>query len=334
MSPDPSVGRPPDTAAAGSWVSRARYDDIDLQAAHFRGYGQHYEQLSRGPFEGRFSSFLFDADLAIHYERANRVLAQSASTPPGRFGACILADAAPHCVLNAALLGPDDVVVCPAGRSLEGTTPEGMRIFCLDLGTHLLPEPGMQMLGTGVLRDAQGVRQLRELLQVGVTRFMSLSSPADLPVAARDFRSSLADLLWQLAERPAECQPGTRQRRTARSLVVFRRARERIHHGLDEGVSINAVCSDIGISRRSLESVFRCVVGLGPAQYVRLVQLNRIRRDLLSPVAARESIGIVAARHGVWHWSRFSQAYRAHFGELPSQTRRRTLSDGTGSDPD
>ena len=92
---------------------------------------------------------------------------------------------------------------------------------------------------------------------------------------------------------------------------------------LADGISVVSLCKDLGLSRRSLESVFRSVIGMGPGSYVRTLQLNHIRRDLLSEAFAPLSIGMIAARRGVWHWSRFSHHYRLLFGELPSQTRLR-----------
>jgi AraC family transcriptional regulator, ethanolamine operon transcriptional activator len=73
-----------------------------------------------------------------------------------------------------------------------------------------------------------------------------------------------------------------------------------------------------------LELVFRSVLGTGPGHYVRTLQLNEVRRDLLSNPDSDESIGAIAARHGIWHWSRFSRDYKFMFGELPSRTRQRT----------
>jgi AraC family ethanolamine operon transcriptional activator len=43
----------------------------------------------------------------------------------------------------------------------------------------------------------------------------------------------------------------------------------------------------------------------------------------MSEGSDKVSIGVIAARHGIWHWSRFSLYYRVLFGELPSQTRVR-----------
>ncbi len=311
-------------------MSRTRYDDIDAQAAHFKGYGQQYQQLSRGPFEGRFSTFEFGADLSVHFERANRELAQAAFTPAGRFGACLLDAASPFCALNAATVTPDDIVVCAGARSLEGKTAVGMSMFCLDLSARLLPDDGAQMHRACVLRDPALAAQMRELLKTGLGGFAALGSPSGFAASARGFAASLADLLWQATVRPQPDELHAERAATARKLRIYRRARDYLHHALADGISITEVCREVGVSRRSLEGTFRSVVGVSPAHYVRALQLNRIRRDLLSRESAELSIGVIAARHGIWHWSRLAVYYRALFGELPSDTRRRALrSQGT-----
>lgn len=305
-----------------SWVRGSHFGDIDAQAAEYQGYDQRYQQLSRGPFVGRCRSFRFGDDLAINFETANRTLSQSASTPLGRYGACILADGSPSCVLNAASVSPDNIVLCSEGNSLEGQTPEGFKIFCLDIARDLLPEGGCDMATVGMSGDPERAWQLRKLVRDGIDTFTALSGPRDYPAAAQGFKSALVDLLWRAAAQPGDVRT-RRQYRNARALGVFRRARDLIHHSLCDGISIAHLCREAGVSRRSLEGVFRCVIGVSPASYIRLLQLNFIRRELLSGVSADESIGAIAARYGVWHWSRFSHYYRLQFGELPSATRLR-----------
>jgi AraC family ethanolamine operon transcriptional activator len=306
-----------------NWIFRSQFNDIDAQAAQFKGYGQQYQQLGRGPFEGRFCSFDFGRDVSIHLERANRTLAQSASTPAGRYGACLLAEASPPCTLNGVTFGQDQVVMCPERKSLEGITSEGMNIFCLDISRDLLPDDGCQMQWVGVQHESARSTQLRELLVSGLATFSTLE-PAAYPAAAQGFKSTLIDGLWQIcAHADAASVAGATRYTAARALRVFRRARDYIHHGLADGISIVAMCRETGVSRRSLESVFRSVIGMGPGTYIRVLQLNHIRRDLMSSANAELSIGIIAARHGIWHWSRFSRYYRLLFGELPSETRNR-----------
>jgi AraC family ethanolamine operon transcriptional activator len=146
------------------------------------------------------------------------------------------------------------------------------------------------------------------------------------PAAVKEFKSALGDLLWQIGIQQAERDVKRANGHTSdRTMQIFRRARDYIQDGLADGISIVALCEAIGVSRRALELVFRAVLGTGPGHYVRTLQLNEVRRDLLSNPDSDESIGSIAAQHGIWHWSRFSRDYRAMFGELPSQTRLRTV---------
>jgi AraC family transcriptional regulator, ethanolamine operon transcriptional activator len=306
-----------------AWISDVRFYDIDAQAAQYHGYDQEYHQLSRGPFEGRCRSFTFGDELVINFEMANREIAASASTPRGRYGACFLADTSPPCALNATEFSHRHIVLTPERASVEGRMSEGLRIYCMDVSDSLLPDGGHNMRATGVLEQPTGTGRLRELVQAGIATFSALQTPSDYPAAVCGFKSSVADLLWQMAALPRESAVESRRYSSARALRVFRRAREYIDHHLADGISIVTLCRDTGVSRRSLESVFRSVVGVGPGSYVRALQLNRVRRDLLSELHGDVSIGVIAARHGIWHWSRLSSYYRRMFGELPSETRSR-----------
>lgn len=321
------IEEPAAAAGAGSWVSAGQFSDVDAQAAQYHGYGQQYQQLSRGPFEGEFRSFRFGDELTICFETANRAIAASAATPSGRFGVCFLANSSPPCALNATAFSQDHVILTPANGSVEGKMSAGIGIYCMDIARALLPEHGQDIRLAGVLSDPTHVRNLRELVQSGLSSFMALGSPPSYPAAVRGFKSSLADLLWQMADRRESSESaGTRGHGNSRTLIVFRRAREFIHHHLSDGISIGDLCKHVAVSRRSLEGVFHSVIGMGPASFIRILQLNRIRRDLLCESGENVSIGVIAARHGIWHWSRFSRYYRLMFGELPSQTRQRHAS--------
>jgi AraC family ethanolamine operon transcriptional activator len=306
------------------WISGGHFTDVDAQAAHLHGYGQQYQQLSGGPFEGRFRSFHFENDLGIHFEVANRALAQAASTPPGRLSVCLLSAPSEPCTLNAVPIGLSNVVLCPEHLVMEGRTSEGVNLCCMDVSRQLLPDEGRDLQSVRVLADPARSHQLRDVVSSGLAAMSRLDAISNYPAAVTGFKSSLGDLLWQIGLQNRPQSAGRANRHTsARTMQVFRRAREYIHNGLADGISIVALCGAIGVSRRALESVFRSVVGTGPGNYVRALQLNQVRRDLSSSSCAGLSIGCIAARRGIWHWSRFSREYRLMFGELPSQTRLR-----------
>ena len=78
-----------------------------------------------------------------------------------------------------------------------------------------------------------------------------------------------------------------------------------------------------GVSTRSLARGFQRVRGHSPMEAVRRERLQRVHRDLLT-AAAGDRVTDAAMRWGFFHLGRFSSAYAARFGELPSETRRRS----------
>ena len=309
------------------WIRAEQFCDIDSQAAQYRGYGQEYQQLSRGAFEGRVISFDFGGDLVVHLESANQDIAVAASTPSSRFGLCILTETSPHCTFNGATLTPDHLMVSPRGNGFVGKTAAGFNIFCMDLSRDLLPEETDDWSGAGIIYDPNGAQTLREVVESGLAPFVQPQSAEQYSVSSKGFKSSVADALWQIITRTAP-DAGQRAPQCAqpRTLRLLRVAQEYIDRYLTSGISVVELCKQTGTSRRALERIFLSVLGMGPAAYIRNLQLNRVRRDLLSSDQAGVSIGDIAARYGVWHWSRFSQNYQLLFGELPSQTRARHFS--------
>jgi AraC family transcriptional regulator, ethanolamine operon transcriptional activator len=310
-----------DLATRPPWVCVERFCDIDSQAAQYRGYGQEYQQLSPGAFDGRVTSFDFGGDFALQFETANQELAQAAAAPADRWGVCILAETSPPCTFNGATLARNHLAVCPGGKVLVGKTPAGVSIFCMDLSRELLVEETPGWGSARIIYDAPGVQSVREALESGLASLVRLQS-IEHSAAAKAFKFSVADALRRVISRTAaEAAQGPPQWAKRRALRLFRVAQEYIDHCLTDGISVAEVCNHTGASRRSLECIFRSILGMGPGAYIQNLQLNRVRRDLLSGGKDGISIGDIAAQYGVWHWSRFSQNYKLLFGELPSQTR-------------
>jgi AraC family ethanolamine operon transcriptional activator len=313
-----------DLTTLPSWVRAEQFCDIDSQAARYQGYGQEYQQLSRGAFQGRVVSFDFGGDFVVHIEKANQDIAFAATTPASRLGLCVLTATSPHCTFNGATLTPNHVMVCPRGNGFVGKTTAGFSIYCMDLSRELLLEEIEQWSSVDVIHEPRGAQNLREVVESGLAAFAQRQSIERYSAAAKAFKSSVSEALWRIISRTtvdaAQRGPQCAQSRTVRQL---RLAQEYIDHSLTSGISVVEVCRHTGTSRRALERIFLSVLGMGPAAYIRNLQLNRVRRDLLSNEKDGESIGDIAARYGVWHWSRFSQNYQLLFGELPSQTRAR-----------
>jgi AraC family ethanolamine operon transcriptional activator len=103
---------------------------------------------------------------------------------------------------------------------------------------------------------------------------------------------------------------------------IVQRAREFVldRIGARDPVQIIDVCRALAVSRRTLQYSFEEVLGLNPATYLRVLRLNRARRDLLANDVNALQVKDVASRWGFWHLSRFGAEYRELYGELPSVT--------------
>jgi AraC-like DNA-binding protein len=85
-------------------------------------------------------------------------------------------------------------------------------------------------------------------------------------------------------------------------------------------IHVSEICVAFGLSRRSLHRAFHEVFGVGPVTFLRHKRLCTIRSILRESAPSQTTISKVALEQGFIELGRFSQYYRAMFGEYPSQT--------------
>jgi len=76
------------------------------------------------------------------------------------------------------------------------------------------------------------------------------------------------------------------------------------------------------VSPRTLQTATRAVRGLSVHRYLRLRRLWSVRR-VLAMRRPHTKVSEVARANGFWHMGEFTSAYRAAFGEMPSETLTR-----------
>jgi transcriptional regulator GlxA family with amidase domain len=97
----------------------------------------------------------------------------------------------------------------------------------------------------------------------------------------------------------------------------------RMQDGLD--VNVEHLCRAIDVTERSLLRAFHKFFGVGPTQYMKLRRLNRVHCELQAPDCKQATVTGVMTTCGVTEFGRFAGAYRALFGESPSETLKRKL---------
>jgi AraC-like DNA-binding protein len=79
-----------------------------------------------------------------------------------------------------------------------------------------------------------------------------------------------------------------------------------------------------GVSERTLEYAFLDRFGLTPAAFIKARRLAAVRTELRCADPDRTRVGDVLGEFGFWHVGQFARDYRHAFGELPSDTLRKS----------
>jgi len=101
------------------------------------------------------------------------------------------------------------------------------------------------------------------------------------------------------------------------------RFEEFLEANCDRAVYLTEVCSALGVAERTLRSCCEEHLGMGPIRYLTMRRMHLAHRALRRAEFAQTTVTRVATDHGFWELGRFSAAYRALFGESPSDTLRR-----------
>ncbi|WP_374615625.1 helix-turn-helix domain-containing protein [Thauera aminoaromatica] len=144
----------------------------------------------------------------------------------------------------------------------------------------------------------------------------------EIPASRAAMRDCVLSLMLDTLDRASE-RPTADLRPSVKAWIV-RKVRELALERPSEPLQIADICRSLAVSRRSLQYAFEDLVGMGAVEFLRNVRLNAVRRELrVATGSPDEPIAAIAARWGFWHMPRFAAYYRALFGELPSETRRR-----------
>lgn len=103
------------------------------------------------------------------------------------------------------------------------------------------------------------------------------------------------------------------------------KAVELLHERYGEPWSTSSLARAVHVSVRSLQEGFARQVGTSPMAHLREVRLHKVHEHLLTATPGSTTVEAVATACGFVHLGRFSAAYKAAFGEHPSNTLRRAF---------
>jgi AraC-like DNA-binding protein len=224
--------------------------------------------------------------------------------------------------------GPDMLGWFHPGADVEVITPPGFSTVTLTVPIPdfhhalnlLFPEFPDQFLHQSAalapspssLRDLDSlVAALRPLINAQPTEAQSLLHHAE-PLAIDRFVTALLSGCSNHQFLP--------DLRLSRRFQKLRIARDFIHANLARPIATTDICAAVGLSRRGLELLFRSLLDVSPATYLRHQRLHRARQALLAAQPAPGTVKRIALSAGFWHLGRFASDYRSLFGDSPAAT--------------
>jgi len=219
-----------------------------------------------------------------------------------------------------------DIIVFPEGGELLIALPPLAQWLSVQV-----PRARIEASGLVLSRCLEGsARRMAGVIDAGLVQTLvdlapvlsPQAQPTGLDVATITIAHDelLTSLIGELARRGgasdagAALSPGERWR-------VIRRAEAYLDACAEPSVRIDDLCVAACTSLSRLERAFRETFGVSPRRYLILRRLAAVRRELLRG-EPQTSVTNVATRWGFFHLGRFSQEYREHFAERPSQTLR------------
>lgn len=309
------------------------FDDI---AAQTWGWNVQYNQLSRGLFLGDFK-LLELPGVQLHYLSYDRAMHIQGQAPPGTIAFAVdfgSRGRIKYCGQEATSPG-NLFLTHPAHKALSFVGAESQKLAVLVFSgeefnnsgyifhhqevRHLLREnQALRAMPSRLVRLKRLIKDIFEVTAASPEVILELPQVEEMII--RELTEGVLSLICTEDRLIREkTSPGFRREAVTRAL-------DYIEGNLGEPHSLEEICQAAGASCRTLFYGFQDIMGLSPKAYLKARRLNAIRRDLLQEKAAPGAVFDVASRWGFWHMGQFGRDYKTMFGELPSDTLKRTKS--------
>jgi len=105
--------------------------------------------------------------------------------------------------------------------------------------------------------------------------------------------------------------------------AIIARFEEFLEANPDRPLYLIEICTAIGVAERTLRACCEEHLGMGPIRFLTLRRMHLAHRALLRADPSQSTVTRIVTGQGFWELGRFSVAYRALFGESPSETLQR-----------
>lgn len=283
----------------------------------------HY-QLSSGAFSGE-RAYCVDRLLYASYYTANQNYLQNIHIKSKTKLAIGFASANSSVYVNGRKIEPNELFILPSHMpwDLLVNRQSKVVILAINASQRLQDQPELakaltQLQAHCLEADDIGlIRTLPSLQTMNAILHLLSASHGGQTVSKQQLYGLLSDLV--LTSKMSFQRPRSRSK-------LFSRTVNFLQHQPFSCRKVSDIASANHVSQRGLEKAFDDIIGMTPGEFIKALQLNVYRRHILSQAhEASRSLAVIADDIGAINYSRLSKDYKAFFGELPSETRKRAI---------
>lgn len=302
-------------------------EDAADQADYISLWQQEYAQLSAGNFHGRIDE-LRSGPLQIFREFSHQETWQTCQPWNGSIWFGIPArDSGDNLRFNGQSVPSCSILLSAGGQEFTLRTPENFCIYGIVIDKNYLH------LRYQALFDAELPPHWKIASAIGMEserHHMLCRAVEELLQHAREHPDTLKrsqyidiviDQLLIGIQLSGSAATPDRENSMMRHALRVQQARLLALDNHSQHHTVEALCQNLHITRRTLQNSFQEVMGMSPLHFIRSLRLNAVRQALRSEERVEESIQDLAAEWGFLNLSHFSYDYKRLFGETPSQTR-------------
>ncbi|MEM6577285.1 MAG: helix-turn-helix domain-containing protein [Pseudomonadota bacterium] len=282
----------------------------------------HFLQVSKGPADLVARSLdlgqvqLFEAQGDGHHLWHDEMLAQE-------WRIAVMADAGATTKVGPVELTPSHVSVMRPGETTSLLTNGPYQTLEINVPDATAYDLGWPQRGELFEASAGQVEALISSAHAALSTFAQRSGRRN-NFATVPWATILLDQITDLFE--TSCIDGPSKTATngayAQSDIVRRAFAKLRDVDYAKSATIDGLCADLAVSRRSLFLAFQKQLGLGPRRLNELVRLHFLRARLFRAAPETTSVANEAEQAGFADFGRLSGIYRDVFGELPRDTLR------------
>jgi AraC-like DNA-binding protein len=226
---------------------------------------------------------------------------------------------------NGVGFGDDDILVVEPGAEQCETSSIAGGWHGFFVPKHLLPTRQERARFSYTVKNHEGLTNTVRDLFRRVIGAVAENPDIESSPAAKMVEAELQSLLLPILgfERDAaEGNSGARGRPSFSRREIVQRSQAVLEQFDSKPIDVSELARRVGVSERSLRTVFNDYYQIGPRRYLQLRQLHKVRSNLLASARDETTVTEALTRWGVWEFSRFSGRYMTLFGELPNETLR------------